>query len=62
MTGNLLVIPDVRLRPATVRAWLGLQDGRGLVLNDPRALGRITGQVGIEDLLDVIFRDFCLGK
>jgi tRNA modification GTPase len=27
-----------------------------------RALGRITGQVGIEDLLDVIFRDFCLGK
>jgi tRNA modification GTPase len=27
-----------------------------------RALGRITGQVGIEDLLDVIFRDFCLGS
>jgi len=27
-----------------------------------RALGRITGQVGVEDLLDVIFRDFCLGK
>ncbi len=26
------------------------------------ALGRITGQVGVEDLLDVIFRDFCLGK
>jgi formamidopyrimidine-DNA glycosylase len=42
MTGNLLVIPDARLRPATVRAWLGLRDGRGLVLNDPRALGRLT--------------------
>lgn len=27
-----------------------------------RTLGRLTGQVGIEDLLDVIFRDFCLGK
>jgi tRNA modification GTPase len=27
-----------------------------------RSLGRITGQVGAEDLLDVIFRDFCLGK
>jgi tRNA modification GTPase len=27
-----------------------------------RALGRITGHVGIEELLDVIFRDFCLGK
>ena len=27
-----------------------------------RALGRITGAVDVEDLLDVIFRDFCLGK
>ena len=26
------------------------------------ALGRITGQVDVEDLLDVIFRDFCIGK
>ncbi|HVY12846.1 MAG TPA: tRNA uridine-5-carboxymethylaminomethyl(34) synthesis GTPase MnmE [Alphaproteobacteria bacterium] len=25
-------------------------------------LGRITGRVDVEDLLDVIFRDFCLGK
>jgi tRNA modification GTPase len=27
-----------------------------------RSLGRITGTVDVEDLLDVIFRDFCLGK
>jgi tRNA modification GTPase len=27
-----------------------------------RALGRITGHVGVEDLLDIIFRDFCIGK
>jgi tRNA modification GTPase len=27
-----------------------------------RSLGRITGHVDVEDLLDVIFRDFCLGK
>lgn len=27
-----------------------------------RALGRITGQVDVEELLDVIFRDFCIGK
>ncbi len=27
-----------------------------------RALGRITGRVDVEDLLDVIFRDFCVGK
>jgi len=27
-----------------------------------RALGRMTGRVDVEDLLDVIFRDFCIGK
>jgi tRNA modification GTPase len=27
-----------------------------------RNLGHITGTVDVEDLLDVIFRDFCLGK
>ncbi len=27
-----------------------------------RALGRITGRVDVEDILDVIFEDFCIGK
>ena len=27
-----------------------------------RALGRITGRVDVEDILDVVFRDFCIGK
>jgi tRNA modification GTPase len=27
-----------------------------------RALGRLTGRVDIDDVLDVIFRDFCIGK
>ncbi|NXQ33549.1 GTPB3 GTPase, partial [Alaudala cheleensis] len=27
-----------------------------------RELGRITGHVGAEEILDVIFRDFCVGK
>lgn len=27
-----------------------------------RALGRVTGRVDVEELLDVIFRDFCIGK
>ncbi|MFA4995006.1 MAG: tRNA uridine-5-carboxymethylaminomethyl(34) synthesis GTPase MnmE [Bdellovibrionales bacterium] len=27
-----------------------------------RSLGRITGHVDVEDLLDIIFRDFCIGK
>ena len=27
-----------------------------------RSLGRITGRFDVEDLLDIVFRDFCLGK
>ena len=27
-----------------------------------RAVGRITGRVDVEELLDVVFRDFCIGK
>ncbi|HEX4159989.1 MAG TPA: tRNA uridine-5-carboxymethylaminomethyl(34) synthesis GTPase MnmE [Rhizomicrobium sp.] len=27
-----------------------------------RAIGRLTGRVDIEELLDVVFRDFCIGK
>jgi tRNA modification GTPase len=27
-----------------------------------RALGRITGRVDVEDVLDLIFREFCIGK
>lgn len=25
-------------------------------------LGKVTGRVDVEELLDVIFRDFCIGK
>jgi tRNA modification GTPase len=27
-----------------------------------RALGRVTGEVGVEDILDTIFLRFCIGK
>jgi tRNA modification GTPase len=27
-----------------------------------RSLGRITGRVGVEDMLDIVFREFCIGK
>ena len=27
-----------------------------------RAIGRITGRVDVEDLLDIVFREFCIGK
>lgn len=46
-------------RASTARdAELAAEDVRLAV----RALGRITGRVDVEDLLDVIFRDFCIGK
>ncbi len=43
-------------------------DGQGLELRaeDLRragdALGRVTGRIGVEEMLDVVFRDFCIGK
>ncbi len=27
-----------------------------------RSLGKLLGRVDVEDILDVIFRDFCIGK
>lgn len=42
MTGNVVVLPDHRARPATARLWFEFEDGRGMVLDDPRALGRVT--------------------
>ena len=38
----------------------------GLIAEDLRlalrAIGRITGRVDVEDLLDIVFREFCIGK
>jgi formamidopyrimidine-DNA glycosylase len=61
MTGNLRVIPDARLYPATTRVLLAFSDGRGLIFDDPRALGvlhvcgareaaQIAGKLGPEPL------------
>jgi tRNA modification GTPase len=40
--------------------------GEELIAEELRAaattLGRLTGRVDVEDILDVIFRDFCIGK
>lgn len=27
-----------------------------------RSIGRITGRVDVEEILDVLFSDFCIGK
>jgi tRNA modification GTPase len=47
--GRALVAPEIALAAEDVRLAM-------------RALGRITGTVRVEELLDVIFRDFCIGK
>ena len=44
--------------PAPVREDVVAEDLRLAA----RALGRLTGRVDVEDILDVIFRDFCIGK
>jgi formamidopyrimidine-DNA glycosylase len=41
MTGNLYVVPDWRLRPHPVSAWMRFGDGRALVFEDPRGLGTL---------------------
>lgn len=44
----------------------GTDGGEELIAEELRsaatALGRLTGRVDVEDVLDVIFRDFCIGK
>ncbi len=47
--GRALAAPEIALAAEDLRLAM-------------RALGRITGAVRIDELLDVIFRDFCIGK
>jgi tRNA modification GTPase len=53
------------LKRALFEAGRG-QDREELVAEEMRAaataLGRLTGRVEVDDILDVIFRDFCIGK
>jgi tRNA modification GTPase len=69
--GEAPVITRARHRRALAEACSALE--RALATQEPelfaedlrlaaRAIGRITGRVDVEDLLDVIFRDFCIGK
>jgi len=51
---------------ALTRAIGAIWTGEELVAEDLRAaayaLGRLLGRVDVEDILDVIFREFCIGK
>ncbi|MBV8536218.1 MAG: hypothetical protein JO128_11535 [Alphaproteobacteria bacterium] len=65
------VITRARHREALADCVAALERARGgdqaeLIGEDlrlaARAIGRITGRVGVEDVLDLIFREFCIGK
>jgi tRNA modification GTPase len=65
------VLTRARHRQALEEAVASLRRSFSAALPELRAedlrlalcsLGRITGAVDVEDLLDVIFRDFCIGK
>jgi len=71
VTGDVPVLTRERHRHALARAAEALE--RSLAAGEleivaeemrfaMRELGRITGRVDVEDLLDVVFRDFCIGK
>ena len=48
------------------RSIAAIGEGEELAAEDLRAaaysLGRLLGRVDVEDILDVIFREFCIGK
>ena len=52
---------------AALRRAIGSSDrGEEVIAEELRlaaaSLGRLTGRIDVEDVLDVIFRDFCIGK
>lgn len=51
---------------AALQRLLAVRNAEDLLAEELRtaaaALGRLTGRVDVEDILDVIFRDFCIGK
>lgn len=68
---DMPALTRVRHRDALQRALACLRRATDAVLPELmaedlrlaiRAIGSITGYVDVEDLLDIIFRDFCIGK
>ncbi len=53
-------------RAAVLSAIAAMDEGSELAAEDlrhgARQLARVTGRIDVEDLLDVIFSDFCIGK
>jgi tRNA modification GTPase len=70
-TGDTALLTRPRHRAALTQAAAWLAEAEMASLPEltsealraaARALGRLTGHVGIDDVLDVVFRDFCIGK
>ena len=70
-TGAAMPLTRVRHRKALEECLAALQRGRAasdseLAAEDlrlaARALGRLTGRIDVEEILDAVFRDFCIGK
>jgi tRNA modification GTPase len=60
---HLLRQTEAALARALVEGEAGREDTFAEELRSAAtALGRLTGRVDVEDVLDVIFRDFCIGK
>jgi tRNA modification GTPase len=68
---NNLALTRPRHRAALTEALAALAHAQGapepeLLAEDlrlaMRAVGRITGRVDVEEVLDFVFRDFCIGK
>jgi tRNA modification GTPase len=60
---RLLEAAEGALNRAISEAKAGREDTFAEELRvSAQALGRLTGRVDVEDILDVIFRDFCIGK
>ncbi|HEY0267487.1 MAG TPA: tRNA uridine-5-carboxymethylaminomethyl(34) synthesis GTPase MnmE [Rhizomicrobium sp.] len=71
--GDAPALSRPRHRHALTQALAALQHGLAAPADRPellaedlrlamRAVGRITGRVDVEELLDFVFRDFCIGK
>lgn len=59
---TLEALDHIRAARAAAEAGVGYELVGEDVRMAARALGRITGKVDVEDLLDRIFADFCIGK
>ncbi len=73
VSGEHAIITRARHREALIQVVQGLtkileapEEADELIAENlricARELGRVTGRVDVEDLLDVIFNDFCVGK